>query len=310
MSNPHNIIPVHASEIAVGRPLSWAVYDASGTLMLNEGVAPASQGQIDSMVARGLFRRGGADARRTDSGSGVVIPPGGLGPSEDDGKSRLPGDPVPFDDLAMQPGEILQLHPALEVVADDRPAVLIGYLKNRAIVVATPLVSGKPMLVKDGTLFNAKTFSGTSLYSFRTRVLVSHIQPMPHLHLEYPKLVYATKIRKALRAPVDLPATLQDPESGRAVDVVIKDLSVGGAKLVLPAPMACRPNAHFVVGFSIRMGDELVEEIAADAVMRCAESRTEKGKPVHSMGLQFRELPKSANLAIMALVYRMQLRRG
>lgn len=308
MNNPKNGIPVKASEIEVGKPLPWAVFDESGVLMLNQGVAPANQAQIMAMVQRGLFRYPGSGTGH--AGSRPVIPPMGLGPSGDDSKAKLTGDPIPFDDLAMQPGEILRLHPALDVVAADIPAVLIGYLKNSAIVVATPLVSGKPLLVKEGTLFNSKTFSGTSLYNFRTRVLASHSHPMPHLHLEYPKLVYQTKIRKALRALVDLPATLLAPESGNFQDVVLKDLSVGGAKLVLPMPVACAKGDRFVVGFKIKIVDDLDEEIRADAVMCCVESRTEKEKTVHTMGVQFKELSKSASLAILALVYRLQLRKA
>lgn len=308
MDNPKNTIPVRASELEVGKPLPWAVYDGDGVLMLNQGVVPVNQAQIAAMIQRGLFRQAGSGVRQ--DGSRHVIPPMGLGPSDEDEKSRLTGDPIPFDDLAMQPGEILQLHPALEVVAQDMPTVLIGYLKNRAIVVSCPIVSGKPLLVKDGTLFNIKTFSGTSLYSFRSRVLASHSQAMPHLHLEYPKLVYATKIRKALRALVDLPATLLSPESGKCLDVVLKDLSVGGAKLVLPEPVAGAKGDRFVVGFKVRIGDDVDEEIRADAMMCCAESRTEKEKTVHTMGMQFKGLSKSEGLAIMALVYRMQLRKG
>lgn len=307
MSNPKNMIPVHAVQIEAGTPLSWAVYDASGRLLLNKGMVPASQAQINAMVERGLFRQ--AESGIKQNRARPDIPPMGLGARDDD-KARPTGDPVPFDDLGMQPGEILQLHPALEVVAADMPAVLIGYLKNHAIVVATPIVSGKPLLVKDGTLFNIKTFSGTSLYSFRTRVLVSYTQPMPHLHLEYPKLVYATKIRKALRAQVALPATLQDPESGNGLDVILKDLSVGGAKLVLPGPVAYTQGDRCVVIFKVKIGDDIEEVVRADAVMRAFESRQEKEKTVHTMGVQFKELTKSASLAIMALVYRQQLRKG
>lgn len=307
MSNPTNTIPVHASEMEVGKPLSWAVYDPSGRLLLNKGMVPTSQAQINAMAERGLFRQAGSGIEQNRASP--VVPPQGLGPGDDD-KTKLTGDPIPFDDLAMQPGEILQLHPALEVVADDLPAVLIGYLKDRAIVVSTPIVRGKPLLVKDGSLFNVKTFSGTSLFSFRTRVLVSYSQPMPHLHLEYPKLVYATKIRKALRALVELPATLQDPASGNCVNIVLKDLSVGGAKLVLPEPLACNQGDRFVVAFKVKIGDDLEEEVTADAVMRAAESRQEKERTVHTMGVQFKELTKSASLAIMALVYRQQLRKG
>lgn len=307
MDSPTGTIPVHTSELEVGRALPWAVYDASGRMLLNEGVSPASQAQIDGMVERGLFRK--VDQGRGNDGNGVRASPMHAA-SDDEDKRSLVGDPLPFDDLAMQPGEILHLRPALDMVAADVPALLIGYLKDRAIVVSTPFVAGNFMEAKAGTQFNAKTFSGTSLFSFRTRVLVSYTQPMPHLHLEYPKLVYATKIRKALRALVELPATVHDPASGNSVKVILKDLSVGGAKLVLSEPAGWAPNTQLSITFRVKIGDDIEEEVTATAVMRASETRQEKDRTVHTMGVQFKALTKSATLAIMALVYRQQLRKG
>lgn len=305
-SNPKDNISVHAGEIAVGRPLPWAIYDENGMLLLNQGMAPASQAQIDAMLERGLYRRAGAGSHPKPARPS--IPPMGLGPRE--GETIKPaGDPIPFDELAMQPGDMLQLHSALEVVSDDMLAGLIGYLKDRAIVISTPVVSGKYVLVKEGTIFNIKTFTGTSLYTFRTRVLASYIQPMPHLHLEYPKLVYETKVRKALRAIVNVPGTLHDPLSDKNIDVQVKDLSVGGAKVVLPERIACETNSRFVLSFKVKIGEDVEESVVADSTMRCLESRLEKDTQVHTMGLQFKALSRPAVLAVMALVYRRQLHK-
>lgn len=224
-------------------------------------------------------------------------------------KSSPEGDPIPFDDLALQPGELLQIHSALEVAGDFMPVVLLGYLKNQTIITTNPLVAGKVLSIKDGTPCNVKAFSGTNLFTFRTKVLNSHAQPLAHLHLEYPKLVYATKIRNALRAVVDLPAELHDPATQSVAQVILKDLSVGGARLVLPEPMG-KKEASYVLRFKIKIADDLEEAVRTSVIVRALETQANKGTTVHNMGVQFQDLPKEARLLVMTLVYRKQTRKA
>jgi len=308
-------IPVGASEIEVGKPLPWPIYGEDGVLLLNAGVSPVSQHQVAALVARGPYRSSGgplhAHGHRQTPASGRSSPPVGLGvpPEGAHLKSGPEGDPIPFDDLALQPSEVLQIHPALEVVGDFVPVVLLGYLKNQTIITTNPVVAGKVVPIKEGSPYNIKAFSGTNLFTFRANVLKTHAHPLCHLHFEYPKLVYATRIRKALRAIVDLPATLHDPATRTVTSVMLKDLSVGGARLVLPQPMAEKED-RFVLIFKIRIADDLEEEVQADVIVRSLDTQENKGATVHTLGVQFQDLPKEARLLVMTLVYRQQSRKG
>jgi c-di-GMP-binding flagellar brake protein YcgR len=302
-------IPVGASEIEVGKPLPWPIYDEHGVLLLNAGVAPVSQNQVAALVARGPYRGSGHGQRQT-SASGRTTPLVGIGvPVGAHRKSGPEGDPIPFDDLALQPSEVLQIHPALEVVGDFLPVVLLGYLKNQTIITTNPVVAGKVLPVKEGSPYNIKAFSGTNLFTFRTKVLKTHTHPLSHLHFEYPRLVYSTKIRKALRAIVELPAMLYDPSTNSATSVVLKDLSVGGARLILPQPTAEKED-RFALSFKIKIADDLEEEVRTDVIVRSLDTQENKGLTVHTMGVQFQDLPKEAKLLVMTLVYRQQSRKG
>jgi c-di-GMP-binding flagellar brake protein YcgR len=217
-------------------------------------------------------------------------------------------DPVPFDSLALQPGEVLHVHSALDVIGDFLPVGLLGYLKNQTLIVTNPIAAGKVVPVKEGTYYNVKGFSGTLHFTFKAKVLKVHAQPYPHIHLEYPKLVHATKIRKALRAVVNLPATLLNPVTKKETAVTLKDLSVGGGQLVLPGAMG-RKDSKYILSFMIKIADDLEEEVRTEVIVRALDTQKSKDGTTYTMGVQFLDLDKGARLLVMTSVYRQQLRR-
>jgi c-di-GMP-binding flagellar brake protein YcgR len=221
----------------------------------------------------------------------------------------MPDDaPIPFDDLALQPGEMLQVHSALEVTGDFLPVGLLGYLKNQTLIVTNPIAAGKVVPVKEGTPYNVKGFSGTLHFTFKAKVLKVHAQPYPHMHIEYPKLVYATKIRKALRALVNLPATLYSPVTQKHTAVILKDISVGGGQLVLPSPIG-RKDGKYTLSFMIKLAEDLEEEVRTEVIVRTLDTQDAKGTTTYTMGVQFLDLDKGARLLVMTFVYRQQLRK-
>ena len=216
--------------------------------------------------------------------------------------------PIPFDDLALQPGEMLHLHSALEVTGDFLPVGLLGYLRNQTLIVTNPIAAGKVVPVKEGTPCNVKGFSGTVHFTFKAKVLKVHAQPYPHMHIEYPKLVHATRIRKALRALVNLPATLYSPLTRKHTPVVLKDLSVGGGQLILQSPIG-RKDSKYPLSFMIRLAEDLEEEVRTEVIVRTLDTQDARGAEVHTMGVQFLDLDKEARLLVMTFVYRQQLRK-
>lgn len=199
----------------------------------------------------------------------------------------------------------MQVHSALEVAGDFLPVGLLGYLKNQTLIVTNPIVAGKVVPVREGTHFNVKGFSGTWHYTFKARVLKVYAQPYPHMHLEYPKQVYATRIRTALRATVNLPATLFSTLTQKHTPVILKDLSVGGGQLALQESIG-RKDDQYTLSFKIRLADDAEETVNTEVIVRSLET---DAKSACSMGVQFVELDRSARLLVMTSVYRQQLRK-
>jgi c-di-GMP-binding flagellar brake protein YcgR len=215
---------------------------------------------------------------------------------------------IPFDDLALQPGEMLQVHSALEVTGDFLPVGLLGYLKNQTLIVTNPIVAGRVVPIKEGTPYNVKGFSGTLHFTFKSKVLKVHTQPYPYMHLEYPKLIYAIKIRNALRAVVNLPATLFSPLTKKHTPVILKDLSVGGGQLILSEPMG-RKDSKYTLSFMVKLDEDLEEEVRTEIIVRTLDTQDPKGATPCTMGVQFLDLDKGARLLVMTFVYRQQLRK-
>lgn len=219
------------------------------------------------------------------------------------------GAPISFEALALQPGEMLQARSALDVVADFLPMGLLGYLKNQTLIVTNPISGGKVVAVAEGTPLNIKGFTGTLQFTCKSKVVKVHAQPYPHLHLDYPKVVYATRLRKDLRTVMNLPATLYNPVSRKETAVILKDLSAGGGQLVLPAPMG-KKDARYALRFKATLAEDLDEEVRVDVVVRSLDEVTGKEGTQHLMGVQFLNLDKAARLLVMTLVYRQRLRKG
>ncbi|MFN3545008.1 MAG: flagellar brake protein [Thiobacillus sp.] len=218
-------------------------------------------------------------------------------------------DQIPFLDLGLQPGEMLQGRSAMEVVAEFLPMGFLGYLKNQTLIVTNPIAAGKAVPVAEGTPYYVKGFTGTLQFEFKSKVVKVHGQPYPHMHLEYPKQVYATRLRKDLRTVVNLPAKLFNPVSRKETEVTLLDLSVGGGQLLLPGPMG-RKDARYVLSFKVRLAEDIEETVRTEVMVRALDAHEGKEGVQHTMGVQFLDLDKDARLLVMTLVYRQRLRKG
>lgn len=210
---------------------------------------------------------------------------------------------IPFDDLALQPGVVLNIQSVLEVTDAPLHVGLLGYLRNQTLIVTNPVAAGRVVPVREGTFYKVKGFSGTAHFAFKARVVKVHMQPFPHLHLEYPRMVDSTQIRQGRRVAANLPATLFNPFTRKLTEVTLQDLSTGGGLLRLPEPMLRRDDAY-TLSFRISLADDLEEDVKTDIIVRTLDSHDDRGTPVHTMGVQFTGLDKLTRLAIMAFVYR------
>lgn len=214
-------------------------------------------------------------------------------------------------ELPLNVGDTLQLQ--LLGVSETRYFVkVIGYLAERSLLVTTPLVNGKLLMVRDGQAVAARMMAGNDLVGFAVSVVRSCNVPYPYLHLSYPHSLQSVTVRKALRVKLDLEAEArvcligasEVAPGSEAQSVIIRDMSTTGALLVADQPLAEVGNCVAVsVHISVAEAEEKLNFIAVVRNIKVEQAR-QKGESshfLHGVELQFSERRES--VLLHAFVY-------
>ena len=292
------LMPVRKAEIELGKPLPFAIYDGDRNLLLNRGVVVSTEHQIEVLSERGLFR----ERARPRPVAGTLAMEEGVA-SDAGGSRRRNEETLDFEAVKLMPGDTLQLQPLMEGQTERYTVRVIGIMKPKSVLVGAPMVDGKLIFVRDGQTYLIRAFSGLNVCAFKAKVLKAQLQPFPYLHLSYPDSVQAMRIRKTMRAPAAIIVAVHEQEEGRQTGAgKIVDLSVGGARLLSPAPLGDKEQTLWL-SFKVKLGD-MEEYVKTPAVIRSlGEEEDEQGKRMHATGIQFGELAQSQRLIIMNLVY-------
>lgn len=313
------MVPVRKQEIEVGKPLPYTIYDANRNLLLRAGTMVVSEHQVEALVEKGMFR----ERKRSLVPRGLDFPDPVV---TDDVAVNVvaaiphavaeqgPASPQPqtilasLDDAKLMPGDALQLQPLLEGALERYTVKVIGMMKHRSLLVTAPEADGKLLFVRDGQPFQVRAFSGLNVCAFKTKVLKAHHTPFPYLHLAYPDRVEIMRIRKSVRAAVNLICAISEQDGGRQIAAGrIVDLSTGGVRVHSSMSYGDK-DATVFLSFKIKL-DEVEEYVNVAATIRAAaEEADDHGKPVHSVGLQFEGLNQHDRLLIMNLVYQYLLK--
>lgn len=247
MAEPISLMPIRHGEIILGQPLKCAVYDWHGKLMLDEGTVIEKQTQLDELIKDGFFHDASWDLELTPAR--LVAPVIARSPKLAGQKSEPGEEPsdnkevlMDMDDVRWYVGEALymQLH--------DNPAVryivkLIGFVKNKTLMVTPPGADGKLEFIRDGQTFIVRAFSGKKAFAFAAAAVKSVHTPHPYLHLSYPKQVRCTVVRQGARAEVKIIASVSLGEPERTGAATLTDLSMGGASGVMKDLIAKKGTA-------------------------------------------------------------------
>jgi len=298
MADDDFLVPVRKSEIELGKPLPFSIYDAQRQLLLSRGVVVRSEHQIEALLERGLFREG----RRQRLEYTHSAPEEGDGGAAG-GAPRTQEETLSFESIKLMPDDTLQLQPLLEGQTERFTVRVIGVMKPKSVLVTAPMLDGKLIFVRDGQSYLIRAFSGLNVCAFKAKVLKAQLQPFPYLHLSYPDTVQAMRIRKAMRAPAGIIVAVHESEEGRQVGAgKLVDISVGGARMHSPMKLGEKDQTLWL-SFKVKLGD-MEEYVKTPAIIRSlGEEDDEQGKPMKSYGLQFGELNQAQRLIIMNLVY-------
>lgn len=215
-----------------------------------------------------------------------------------------------LDEVKLMPGDILQLQSLVDGQQDRLTVRIIGVMKPKSVLATAPMIDGKLIFVRDGQPFLVRAFSGLNVCAFKSKVLKGQHTPFPYLHLAYPDSVQIMRIRKAVRARVQIIAAIYDREGGKQIGAGrIVDLSVGGAKIQSPGVVGVKDQEIFLA-FKIKLDD--IEEIVetAGTIRSIGQEDDDDGRKVAVLGIQFEDLQAQQRLLIMNLVYQYLLKES
>lgn len=212
-----------------------------------------------------------------------------------------------FEDMALRVGQTLQL-------IISRPTErkhytrLIGYAEPDFLIVRVPQENGWNAPIDEGQAMQVRLFSGTSIFTFETRVQACLLQPRNYLLLSFPQTIHESRMRAHARITCDLPVQLVSAvnDAGPAQRYRIQDLSGGGASLVGPAPLGQVGDP-----LSLRLEFDLKatgthESVLLQAQLRSVTPQNTDEGVVYQHGVQFIEVDPR----VLLLVHELQQDRA
>jgi hypothetical protein len=105
--------------------------------------------------------------------------------------------------LGLEVGDSLQLQFVNDSSGNRHYVKVLGCYPGRSIIVGTPQVGGRIMLVRQDQAVIVRLMIGNDVVGFNSTVLRSCARPYPYLHLAFPKELQSSSVRKALRVSLD-----------------------------------------------------------------------------------------------------------
>ena len=288
------LVPIKKDELQIGTAASKNVYDSWGNLLLASDQKVDNQEQLDYLSENGYCHDPLLANVSTQPAPmiKVVVPEK---PGREQNKETVMLD---LDSVRWYVGETfyLQVHDNALIRYTVK---LVGFVKNKSIMVTAPVVDGKGALIRDGQTFIVRAFPGKKAYAFTASALKSVFSPHAYLHLSYPKLVRCTAIRQGSRATVKLIAsvTVGDPEQTAAA--TLSDLSMGGSSGVIKKPLG-KKNDTGIMKFKVNAaGND--EYLSLNIILRSITPTENTDEYRH--GFEFVDVSTQSKLILSAFVH-------
>ena len=221
--------------------------------------------------------------------------------SQENDKDETTEALVSLEDARLQIGDSINLQ-SQAIGTNERYSVkLIGMAQGRSVLVTTPFVDGKYLLMREGQNFILRAFSGKSVFAFVTQIIKSVNSPYPYLHLSYPKVVKSLVVRKGARANVKIICAVTRCDDTAIQEAgLITNISIGGALMGAKKNFAHKgQTVHFKFKVVVN-GIEVIEELKA--IVRAINTVADSDMPVQ-YGLQFVDVTPEASIPLLAFVY-------
>lgn len=280
-----NFIPVQKSDLAVGQPLPWDLFDQSHQQIQKRGYIIKTANELKKLEGSSLFRVQKPVLEQTEL---------------DNNKSGR----INFEDMRLKVGHKLQLKLSAPSKSPSEsnnaiyPATLIGYVQDCTLIVTMPAsgqFTGEPFL--EGDQIQVRLFSGQCIFSFTAFVDKIIKLPFKYLHLSFPRDILSQPIRNSQRIKCHIQASV----AGKSTPLIITDLSTTGAEVSANASLG-EVGTTIALSFAIKILDEEIS-LSIKSITRSAKQVNKNNQQTFSFGIEFIELKPEQVFALRNLIY-------
>jgi c-di-GMP-binding flagellar brake protein YcgR len=293
--------------IKVGSTVSYPLYDKKGNLLMPEGLVIQSAEQLEALLERGLY----LDIETTNK-LGLGVKKDSASYVNDDVKEdedSQQGEVVmqlPFKSLKI--GETFQISPLSDQGGAPKYfAKYLGGLDKKSLICTVPTVDEKTIFIKEHTGFLVQLFSGKHVFRFNTIVDAVYSRPYPHMHLMFPREVYANRLRKNQRVTVSIITSMRHltpTEHGEPLIAGrVTDLSLGGL-LVEVYKEGAKEGDQIECTFKVTIEGQEVLLVLSGKVKNISTMAASDGRTTYRYGLQFNEMAFQEKLMLQHYIFK------
>ena len=295
-----SLIPVDKSELALGQPLPWALYDQSNKLLKAQGESIDSEEQLSALMRaaplRELIWQSASETSQEDIDEAPEID-----------LSDTPEGRFTFYDMNLKAGDRIQLQPPAQLGAERHIVKLIGYLDRVSVLVTSPMVHGVRLPLLEDENIVARVFSGQNAFGFTCSVKRVCRVPFDYLHLSFPDEIQGAVIRKSPRIKLKIIASIVDPDNEGTAPLsgMIVNISSSGARVDARNPLG-KAGQNLRLSFRVNLHNMdlyLTTNAVIRTVLRDDDANTAAQPPVVHHGIEFHGLQPNDSMILQSLIY-------
>jgi len=281
-----NLTPVANSELSVGRPLPWDLFDQLQQPIRPRGAVIDTAEELNSLLKEPLFR-----LLEEPVPAAIPVPTPGATDQQ-----------VRFADMQLRVGDRMQFQPPPKVGVERSIVRVIGYVEDLTLMVTAPKSGQWQAPLMEGDEVVLRIFGGQSAYGFTSHVDRIIKLPFDYLHLEFPKRITGRLIRKSRRIKTNLPVSasgIQRTPGAGTITATISNISATGAEIHADASLG-EIGDSFSLSFRIKVhGIEtaLTPHAEIRSLKQEGDSKTTR------YGVEFKMLQTSEALTLQSWIY-------
>ncbi len=288
-----NRIPVQGSDIEIGKPLPWDIYDPQGNRLASANEVIFTKERIKHLVSIKACRDPAYEPGQKQSVDHGIT----------DG-STSQEETYPFDAMKLKVGDRLQIQLPNRFM-DDRVIVrMIGYVNNLTLLITPPRdANGFRIPLEEDDELVVRVFTSQNAFGFTSTVTKIIKLPFEYVHLSFPSEVKGMVIRKSPRVRTEIICSMITKQSGdESLSGILVNLSAKGALLAARCAIAGKSDT-IKLTFRVPLhGTEAFLNLNAVVRSQFVDETVAGPCPVRH-GLEFVDLDAKDSLILQSMIY-------